>query len=156
MLATFAMLLFAAATQGYFLAKSRFYESAALLVVALTMFLPNVWLDAFQSPFDELPPSGFVEAVETAGPGDRLRLRIAGPDLDTGETAETTMLMNIDADGDAQSRIDALGLILIEDGDALNLDEPAFGSSAGGTLAALLLFLIVVMLQRRRQTKPAF
>ena len=185
-LATFAMLLFAAATQGYFLAKSRFYESAALLVVALTMFLPNVWLDAFQSPFDELPPSGFVEAVETAGPGDRLRLRIAGPDLDTGETAETTMLMNIDADGDAQSRIDALGLILIEDGDALNLDEPAFGSSAGETLAdfdfygddpvqivsvqrpakrwpkeifyipALLLFLIVVMLQRRRQTKPAF
>lgn len=185
-LATFAMLLFAAATQGYFLARSRIYESAALLLVAFTMFLPNVWLDTFQSPFDELPPSRFVEAVENARPGARLRLRIAGPDIDTGTTAETTLLMNIDTEGDAQSRIDALGLFLIEDGDALNLDEPAFGSPAGDSLAdfdfygdnpvqivnvqrpaerwpkeifyipALLLLLVVVMLQRRRQTKPAF
>jgi len=185
-LATFAMLLFAAATQGYFLARSKFYESAALLVVALTIFLPNVWLDTFQSPFDELPASRFVEAVGAAQPGDRLRLRIAGPDIDTGDTAETTLLMNIEGEGDAQSRIDALGLLLIEDGDAVNLDEPAFGSSAGDSLAdfdfygddpvqiasvqrpanrwpqeifyipALLLFAVVVMLQRRRQTKPAF
>ncbi|MGJ8533140.1 MAG: TRAP transporter permease [Alphaproteobacteria bacterium] len=185
-LATFAMLLFAAATQGYFLARSKFYESAALLVVALTIFLPNVWLDTFQSPFDELPASRFVEAVGAAQPGDRLRLRIAGPDIDTGDTAETTLLMNIEGEGDAQSRIDALGLLLIEDGEAVNLDEPAFGSSAGESLAdfdfygddpvqiasvqrpadrwpqeifyipALLLFAVVVMLQRRRQTKPAF
>jgi hypothetical protein len=185
-LATFAMLLFAAATQGYFLARSKIYESAALLLVAFTMFVPNVWLDTFQSPFDELPPAEFMGAVESAQPGDRLRLRISGPDIDTGEIAETTLLMNIETEGDAQSRVDALGLFLIEDGEALNLDEPAFGSSAGESLSdfdfygdtpvqiasvqrpadrwpqevfyipALLLFAVVVMLQRRRQTKPAF
>ena len=45
------MLLFAAATQGYFLAKSRIYESLALLVVAFTLFVPNVWLNMVQDPF---------------------------------------------------------------------------------------------------------
>jgi len=39
--AVIAMMLFAAATQGYFLARSKWYESIALLLVALTLFRPG-------------------------------------------------------------------------------------------------------------------
>ncbi|MCX9458594.1 DUF3394 domain-containing protein, partial [Vibrio cholerae] len=43
--ATVAMLIFAAATQGYFLVKSRWYESLLLLLVAFTLFRPGFWMD---------------------------------------------------------------------------------------------------------------
>ena len=39
--ATIAMLLFAAATQGYWLVRSRWWESIALLLVAFTLFRPG-------------------------------------------------------------------------------------------------------------------
>lgn len=184
--ATFAMLLFAAATQGYFLAKSRIHESAALLLVAFTLFVPNVWLDMVQSPFRDVAPSGFEQAVAEAADGDSLRLLIEGPDFNTGELASTTLVMAIEGEGSATDRIDASGLLLIPEGDTVRLDEPMFGTDSAETLAdfdfyadepvrlaavqtpqqrlpeqvfyipALLLLGLVIVMQRRRQTKPAF
>ena len=183
--ATFAMLLFAAATQGYFLARSRIYESAALLLVAFTLFVPNVWLNMVQDPFIEVPPAQFEEALGAAPEGERIRLQIAGPDFNTGETAETTLVIFAEG-GDTATRMSNTGLLLIPDGDAMRLDEPMFGTEAAEALVdfdfyaddpvqlsavqmardrlpeqvfylpALLLLLIVILLQRRRQTKPAF
>jgi TRAP transporter 4TM/12TM fusion protein len=184
--ATFAMLLFAAATQGYFLAKSRIHESVALLLVAFTLFVPNIWLDMVQSPFRDVPPSGFEQAVADAADGDNLRLLIEGPDFNTGELVSTTLVMAITGTGSAVERIDASGLLLIPEGDTVRLDEPMFGSDSAETLAdfdfyadepvrlsavqtaqqrlpeqvfylpAFLLLGLVIMMQRRRQTKPAF
>lgn len=184
-IATFAMLLFAAATQGYFLAPSRFYESAALLLVAFTLFVPNVWLNMVQDPFREVPPVEFETALGEAPEGERIRLQIAGPDFNTGERAETTLV--IFAEGaDAATRMSNTGLLLIPEGDVMRLDEPMFGTETAEALVdfdfyadepvqlsavqmardrwpaqifylpALLLLGIVILLQRRRQTKPAF
>ena len=185
-IATFAMLLFAAATQGYFLAKSYIHESAALLLVAFTLFVPNVWLDMVQPPFRDVPPAEFEAAVEAAHDGSSLRLLIEGPDFNTGDMTSTTLVMQIEGEGSAAERIDASGLLLFPDGDVVRLDEPMFGSDTAETLAnfdfyadepvrlasvqtaadrlpeqifyipALLLLGLVILLQRRRQTKPAF
>ena len=184
--ATFAMLLFAAATQGYFLAPSRLHESAALLLVAFTLFVPNVWLDMVQPPFRDVPPARFEQAVEAAHDGDSLRLLIEGPDFNTGDMISTTLVMQIEGEGSAADRIDASGLLLFPEGDVVRLDEPMFGSDTAETLSnfdfyadepvrlaavqtaterlpaqifyipALLLLGLVILLQRRRQTKPAF
>jgi hypothetical protein len=180
------MLLFAAATQGYFLARSRIHESAALLLVAFTLFVPNVWLDMVQPRFATIPPAEFEQAVEEADPGDRLRLLIRGPDFRTGDTAETTVVFDIAGEGGAAERIGASGLLIYPEGEGIRLDEPMFGTPLAETLAgfdfyaeepvelasvlapadrlpaqlfyipALLLLGLVVLLQRRRQTKPAF
>lgn len=185
-IATFAMLLFAAATQGYFLAKSYIHESAALLLVAFTLFVPNVWLDMVQPPFRDVPPAQFEQAVEAAQDGSSLRLLIEGPDFNTGDMTSTTLVMQIEGEGSAAERIDASGLLLFPDGDVVRLDEPMFGSDTAEALAnfdfyadepvrlasvqtaadrlpaqifflpALLLLGLVILLQRRRQTKPAF
>ena len=186
LVATFAMLLFAAATQGYFLAPSRLHESAALLLVAFTLFVPNVWLDMVQPPFRDVPPARFEQAVEAAHDGDSLRLLIEGPDFNTGDMISTTLVMQIEGEGSAADRIDASGLLLFPEGDVVRLDEPMFGSDTAETLSnfdfyadepvrlaavqtaterlpaqifyipALLLLGLVILLQRRRQTKPAF
>ncbi|MCE0506552.1 TRAP transporter permease [Roseivivax sp. GX 12232] len=183
--ATFAMLLFAAATQGYFLARSRIYESAALLLVAFTLFVPNVWLDMVQSPFREVPPAQFEQTLGELDEGTRIRLRVEGPDFNTGETAETTLVMNAEG-ATAQERIDNSGLMLFPEGDTVRLDEPMFGTATAEKLSdfdfyaddpvrlaevqvpqdrlpaqifyipALLLLGLVILLQRHRQTKPAF
>lgn len=183
--ATFAMLLFAAATQGYFLAKSKIHESVALLLVAFTLFVPNVWLNMLQPPFRDAPAAEFEQVVQAAETGQALRLLIRGPDFNTGEAAETTILMDI-ADGTLAERIDASGLLLIPEGEVVRLDEPMFGTAVAEILAdfdfyadapveiasiqvpqrqlpeqvfyipALLLLGGVIALQRRRQTKPAF
>ena len=186
LVATFAMLLFAAATQGYFLAPSRLHESAALLLVAFTLFVPNVWLDMVQPPFRDVPPARFEQAVEAAHDGDSLRLLIEGPDFNTGDMISTTLVMQIEGEGSAADRIDAGGLLLFPEGEVMRLDEPMFGSDTAETLSnfdfyadepvrlaavqtaterlpaqifyipALLLLGLVILLQRRRQTKPAF
>jgi TRAP transporter 4TM/12TM fusion protein len=183
--ATFAMLLFAAATQGYFLARSRIHESVALLLVAFTLFVPNVWLDMVQPRFDRIPPAALEEAVAAADPGDRLRLVVSGPDLATGVETRTTVVLDI-AEGEAADRIGATGLMLFPDGEAVTLEEPMFGSPMADTLSgfdfygadpvqlvaveapadrlpaqlfyipALLLLGLVIAMQRRRQTQPAF
>ncbi|WP_375259117.1 TRAP transporter permease [Citreimonas sp.] len=185
LIATFAMLLFAAATQGYFLARSRIYESAALLLVAFTFFVPNVWLDMAQPRFEDVPPSAFQDVLAEVPENTRLRLRIEGPDFNTGEIAETTLVMFAEG-ASAQERIDNSGLLLIPEGDTVRLDEPMFGTAAAEKLGnfdfyadepvrlgqvqvprdrlpaqvfyipALLLLGLVIVLQRRRQTKPAF
>ncbi|MBV6656423.1 MAG: TRAP transporter permease [Devosiaceae bacterium] len=183
--ATFAMLLFAAATQGYFLARSRIYESAALLLVAFTLFVPNVWLNMVQDPFRSIAPVEFEQVLTDATEGEQFRLLIEGPDFNTGETAQTTLVVY--AEGATQAeRLSNTGLLLLPEADVMRLDEPMFGSDASEALIdfdfyaadpvrladvqveqerlpeqifyipALALLGVVIMLQRRRQTKPAF
>ena len=184
-IATFAMLLFAAATQGYFLAKSKIYESVALLVVAFTLFVPNVWLNMVQDPFRTVPPTQFEQALGEVAEGEQLRLLIRGPDFNTGETAETTLVVSAQG-ADAGTRLSNTGLLLLPEGDVMRLDEPMFGTETAEALIdfdfytdnpvtlaaiqikqdrmpeqifyipALLLLGLVIVLQRRRQTKPAF
>ena len=96
------MLLFAAATQGYFLARSRYWESAALLLVAFTLFVPNFWVDRVQPPFEELPGTAFETELEEAETGDRLRLVVSGPNFSTGEIQQTTLVLDVDETPSAQ------------------------------------------------------
>ena len=126
--ATFAMLLFAAATQGYFLARSWWIESAALLVVAFTFFVPNFWLDRVQPPFETRAPTTLETVLGEAAVGERLRLVITGPDFNTGATTSTTLRIDIEDDTTAQSRLAATGFFLMPEGDRMFMDEPNFGS----------------------------
>ncbi len=127
-IATFAMLLFAAATQGYFLARSKVYESAALLLVAFTFFVPNFWLNQVQPRFVERDPAAFAEVLAEAPVDSRLRLRIMGPDFASGNTTGTTLSLTV-PEGDAQARVDETGLMLRPDSDVPGaLEEPMFGT----------------------------
>jgi len=182
--ATFAMLLFAAGTQGYFLTKSRLWESALLVLIAFMFFRPGFFLDLVQPPFDQSNPVEIEQTVALAPDGSSMRLVITGPDFDTGLIISTTIVLPISGEGDA--RLGAAGLSVIIDGDIVALDEPfpstQFFSRLSGFdyyaadpvvveavlapaqrmpkqlfyIPALLLLLIVILFQRRRQTVPAF
>lgn len=183
--ATFAMLLFAAASQGYFLARSRVYESAALLLVAFTFFVPNFWLDRVQPQFERISGLQFEQALAQADVGDQLRIEVVGPDFNTGQPRTLTLVLDVDATA-PDMRADQTGLFLMPEADRMVLEEPMFGSPFQSALGdfdfygaqpvelaavlrpadrlpeqifyipALLLLFGVILLQRRRQTEPAF
>ncbi|MGB5741874.1 MAG: TRAP transporter permease, partial [Sedimenticolaceae bacterium] len=74
-MATIAILIFSAATQGFFIARSRFYESVVLLLVAFTLFRPGFWMDMLVPPYDDAEPTELAQAAGDLPPGEKLRLR---------------------------------------------------------------------------------
>ena len=86
------MLVFAAATQAYFLTKNRIWETVALLLIAFTLFRPGFWWDKVFPPLSEEPPGRLEQIVEEMAPGSLLRLMVKGEDFNGNEFTKTVML----------------------------------------------------------------
>ncbi len=128
-IATIAMLLFAAATQGWFLTRNRLYESALLLLIAFSLFRPGYWMDMISPPYDILPPSQIEEAVMTTPPGELLRLRIDGLN-DLGDPISFVALLPVSVGDTAEERLLASGLELGTEGNQVIVENATFGSPA--------------------------
>ncbi|MCZ4365343.1 TRAP transporter permease [Sulfitobacter dubius] len=174
--ATVAMLLFAAATQGWFLARNRFYETIALLLIAFTLFRPGFWMDMVYPPYSEEAPTEIVQAAEETPAGERLRLRVSGVN-DLGDPLEFVALLPIGAGETGAEKLEAAGLMFREDGDKMIIDDVLYDSPAQGAgldwdqevlrvlkpmpqpskywmfIPALLLLALVVFLQRGRAAR---
>ncbi|MEQ8729928.1 TRAP transporter permease [Roseitalea porphyridii] len=180
-IATCAMLLFAAATQGFFIARSRFYESILLLLVAFSLFRPGFWMDMVFAPYTDVAPSEIAEAAAEAPAGEYLRLKVAGVN-DVGDPIEFTALLPIGNEATGQERLDASGVTLIDgDDNAVIVDDVAFDSPAQDAgldwdqqilsvqvpneqptkylvfIPALAILALVILMQRARapRRKPA-
>lgn len=171
--ATIAMLIFAAGTQGFFLVRSRLYESVLLLLVAFTLFRPGFWMDMLHDPYQEVPPAELAQALDGVEDGSSLRLRILGENA-VGDPREFTVLLPVPDGASGQARLEKLGLNLYEEGDKVLVDSVTFGSIAADAglefdqqilsvraptdrwikelmwIPGFLLFGLVVLLQRRR------
>ena len=134
--ASIAILAFTAGTMGWFLTKSRVYESVALVIVAFVLFRPDFVMNRIQPPFEAIAPAAFTQALGEASVGDELRLVVSGPDYDTGEPKETTLVMPISSEASGEDRLNEFGLLLMADGDAVNMDEPSFGSPFSNSLSS--------------------
>ncbi|MCA8882868.1 MAG: DUF3394 domain-containing protein, partial [Rhodobacteraceae bacterium] len=171
--ATVAMLLFAAATQGWFLARNRIYESVLLLLVAFTLFRPGFWMDMVAPPFVSLPPAQIEQAMADASVGDDLRLTVNGLNS-VGDPITFTALVPVADGATGADRLLASGIEYVERDNKIIIDNVAFDSPAQKAgldwdqeivdvlapvsqptkylmfLPALLVLALVVMLQRRR------
>lgn len=87
-----ATLLFAAATQGYFLARSRYHESGLLLIASFTLFVPSFWLDYIHPPFDEVDPANIVATAESLPDGAQIRMWVAGRTFSGSEVRKVVVL----------------------------------------------------------------
>ena len=126
--AVIAMMLFAAATQGWFLTKNRIWESAALLLVAFTLFRPGYWLDKIQPPYTSEEGSKIFEVVDDVAADGSTTVVVSGPNFNSGEADQTTLLVPLGEPSEASGRLSAAGLdVRIEDGVAI-LDEPFTGT----------------------------
>ena len=126
--AVIAMMLFAAATQGFFLTRNRKWESLVLLLIAFTLFRPGFWLDKVSPPFNSSEPTKVYEVVGEATPDGVVTMVVSGPDFDTGEVASTTILVPLGERSEAIERLENAGLsVVLEDGFA-KIEEPFPGT----------------------------
>ena len=128
-IAVIAMLVFAAATQGYFFTRNRFYETALLLLVAFTLFRPGFWLDQIAPAFVERPGAQIVEIVDSYPEGEILRATVRGPDFnDLEKITESVIEIPVERSGDGAALLAELGLVVTVDEGRAALEEPQFGA----------------------------
>ncbi|MFA5679166.1 MAG: TRAP transporter permease [Pseudomonas sp.] len=174
LVATTAMLIFAAATQNWFIVRSRWYESLILLLVAFTLFRPGFWMDLLFDPYRSVPPAEIAQALDRVAESDNpLRVKIAGED-GIGNPRTFYVLVPIPEGNNGEERLENLGLTLTQSGDRTLVDMVSYGSLASELgldfdqeilevmapverrrkewmwLPGLLLFTLVVALQWRR------
>ena len=175
-----AMLLVAAALQGWFLTRSRKWESAALLLVAFTLFRPDFWMDRLVAPLTEFPATQIYPAAAAAPDGAHLRIRTTGKSLEGDWVDRVVALPLGDAGRSGAARIaDAAGLELRQEAGRLLIDVLTFDGAAarqnlefGWEVVAVLgesrrpaeqwmygpafaILALVMWLQRRRSREPS-
>jgi TRAP transporter 4TM/12TM fusion protein len=128
--ALIAMLVFAAATQGYWMVKSRWWETAGLLLVAFTLFRPGFWWDMVQPPLDNRDPAAIEQLAESAPADGALRMVVQGETLD-GDFKRITLRLPLGAEGPGAQRLQNAGLaVRVEDDGKVYADDVMFGSAA--------------------------
>ncbi|MGQ3486012.1 TRAP transporter permease [Roseovarius pacificus] len=132
--ATIAILVFTAGTMGWFLTKSRIYESVALVLIAFALFRPDFFMDRIQPPFRMVEPAQLGQALGSAGAGQDLRVIVSGPDFITGEPKDTTLVLTVAEEGDGAALLESFGLSLMEEDGKVLLEEPMFGTPFSDTM----------------------
>ncbi len=170
-----AMLLFAAATQGWFLTRSRLWETAALLMIAFTLFRPGFWMDMVYPPITRLPAAEIYSHVEQLPDNAQVRVRVVGETLE-GDPVDRVVMLPVGPPADGATRLsESAGIELREEEGRLFIDNMTFGGPAEQQkldfdweiadvqqpaerpakqwffVPAMLLLGLVVVLQRRRR-----
>ena len=172
-ISTIAMLIFAAATQGWFLTRNRWYEGVLLLLVAFTLFRPGFWIDMVVDPYQSSNPAQLAQTLEPLEEGGVLRMRISGEDA-VGKMREFSVLLSVPEGETGQDKLDALGIATYQQDEQTLIDIVSFASPAEAAglqfdqqivdvrvpveryrkewmwIPAMFLFGVVIWLQRRR------
>ncbi|MBW6493751.1 MAG: TRAP transporter permease [Burkholderiaceae bacterium] len=127
--ATIAMLIFAAATQGYFLVRSKWYENVILLLVTFTLFRPGFWLDMIYPPFKEIAPAEIMQIAESKPADGWLRIYVEGESLE-GKAVNKGVLLPLGKPGPGAQRLKEAGLTIMAFGADITVAAVKFGSAA--------------------------
>jgi TRAP transporter 4TM/12TM fusion protein len=178
-ISTVAILVFAAATMGWFLTKSRLWESALLLLVCFALFRPGFFMDMLYAPYAEAPAGQVFDIAGRLPVGGRLLLVVEGTNLE-GDDVTKTISLPVAAAGEGRKRLADAGVTLMAAGDTVTVGPVKFGSAAkrvglesGFTVkhvlvpadrpdkhwiyvpALLLLGLVAFLQHQRRRREPA-
>ena len=127
-----AMLTFAAATQGFFLARNRWWETLLLLLIAFTIFRPGYWWDQLYPPLTDKPAAEIYALIEQTPEDKMLRLAVEGETLE-GKQVSKIVMLNMPGEGSAESRLAEAGLELSATEQGMQVDNVVFGSAAEKT-----------------------
>ncbi|WP_114008426.1 TRAP transporter permease [Cohaesibacter intestini] len=127
-IATIAILVFTAGTMGHFVTKSRIYESVALVLIAFVLFRPDYFINHLQPPYEKVEPAAISETFGTLHKGGELRLVVSGPDFDTSQIKETTLVLEAGDEQGGDARLSAAGLTLMDEDGVTKMDEPFPGT----------------------------
>jgi len=105
------MLIFAAATQGFWFVKNRWWETVLLLLLTFLIFRPGYVWDKVQAPFDNLPGSSIFQVADKMKTGERLEFVVTGETLE-GVERRYTFGLPLAEGKTGKEKIDGTGLML--------------------------------------------
>jgi len=177
--ATTAMLVFSAATQGYWLTKSKWYETIGLLLITFALFRPGFFWDMVYPAIEEVNPVKIEEVLAELPVGKDLRLRVEGETLDGNFETKIVQLPFAEDAISGTERLASIGLELRVEEDSTIVDMVTFDSASEKSgidfdwkilmvekpldrpakellfIPTLLLLLGIAMSQRRRIKQTA-
>jgi Domain of unknown function (DUF3394) len=128
-ISTIAMLVFSAATMGWFAARSRWWETAVLLVLCFALFRPDWFLNWVSPATVQLPARELFTQVQRAGGGQRVAFVVEGTTLEGDDVRKTVSLRLGEARTEPRERLREAGLT-VSPGDQPMVTNVAFGSYA--------------------------
>jgi hypothetical protein len=129
---TVAILLFSAGAMGWFLTRSRIWESAVLLLACFALFRPGFFMDQLYAPYAPAPAKELFAVAEKLPEGARLTFVIEGTNLE-GEDVTKTVSLPMGKSGSGRERIAANGVTMLALGDKVQIGAIKFGSYAKRT-----------------------
>lgn len=179
--ATFAILVFAAAMQGFFLVRNRLFDTVILLLVAFALFRPGFFIDVITPSYKEASIVNLTQVVEEAEIGQKLKFKVNGVN-DIGEPKTFYVFMDVPKGETGQARLEEFGVVLTIDTKKQRaiIDDVVFNSKAENAgldfdfeiieawtpmeqmhriwiyISAIILFLVVVVLQVQRKQDQRF
>ena len=105
------MMLFAAATQGYWLVKNKWWETVFLLLVTFLMFRPGYIWDKIQAPYNSIPGYQIFEVADKMKAGDTLEFVVTGETIE-GVQRKFTFGLPLVSGKTGKERINETGLRL--------------------------------------------
>jgi TRAP transporter 4TM/12TM fusion protein len=127
--AVLAMLIFAAGTQGWFLTRSRWWETGALILIALVLFRPGLIWDNFFPPLVEKSATELVRILGEVDSGSQLRLRMKG-EKDNGDEFQMTVMVQVGDEATGADRLSTIGIETRDEEGKVIVDMVAFASPA--------------------------
>ncbi len=128
--ATAAMMLFAAATQGWFLTKNKIWETIVLLATVFVLFRPGFFMDMVYPPLQEIKASEIYQVAGKLPKNAQIRVQVKGETLE-GNPVDKIVMLPVGEKGPGKERLKkAAGLELKEEGGKLIIDNLVFGGVA--------------------------
>ena len=125
-----AILLFSAATQGWWLTRNKWWETVLLLILTFSFFRPGFWWDMIYPAKQVSPGVEIAQITQSLNVGQSLELRVSGENIIGDYIEKTVRLPFDDAAITAEERLSSMGLMLNESDGKMIVDMVEFGSPA--------------------------
>ncbi len=126
--ATIAILVFSAATQGYFIVKCKIHETLMLLLVSVMIFVPSLFNNILFSPFGDV---AIADIENESSFAEKSRLRISGRgENDLGDMTNFSTYIDIKDEKNINDVLTEYGLLIAVDSEHIKVNGVKFGSKA--------------------------
>lgn len=127
--AIIAMLTFSAATQGFWLVKSKIWESVALVLIAFVLFRPGFFWDMIFPKYHNISATQIESVAEEIPKDGSLRFVVEGETLE-GRHVKKTIELPLGDKGRGVERLMGAGLEVTNEDNKVLLSHVTFGSMA--------------------------
>jgi len=128
--AVLAMLIFAAATQGYLITKSKLWESATLLLVVFMLFRPGFFMDMIKPELKTVNATQIYNIANSLPNKAQIRVQVVGETFE-GKQVDKIVMLPVGNIEDGRQRLEKnAGLFLRQESGRMYVDDLTFGGVA--------------------------